>query len=135
MLCSSVNLAILPRDWENEKRGPGKQELGKQHPWKACWRGSLIVGAVQSCAPSMACSDTVLRVCVALEKGMRGRERARALVNCERENQMRRDNCFHALLLLNKSALQVGRKDFFFFFFGCYLLKRTGERRAVWVDD
>lgn len=71
---------------------------------------------------------------VALEKGMRGREGARALLNCERENQMRGDNCFNALLLLNKSALQVGRKDFFFFF-GCYLLKRTGERRAVWVDD
>lgn len=132
MLRSSVNLAALPRDWGNEKRGPGKQEVGRQRPWKACWRGSPMVGAVQSCALSVACSDTVLRVRVALEKGMRGRERARALVNCERKNQMRGDNCFNALLLLNKSALQVGRKDFFF---GRYLLKRTGERRAVWVDD
>lgn len=47
---------------------------------------------------------------------------------------MRGDKHFSAVLLLHKSALRVGRKDFFFFF-GCYLLKRIGEPRAVRVDD
>lgn len=53
---------------------------------------------------------------------MRGRETERArereteagaFVNYERESQMRGDNCFSGMLLFNKSALQVGRKDFF----------------------
>lgn len=34
-----------------------------------------------------ACCDTVPCVRVAMEKGMRGKERARALVNCERETR------------------------------------------------
>lgn len=46
---------------------------------------------------------------------------------------MREDKHLSAVLLLHKSALRVGRKDFFGG--GCYLLKRIGEPRAVWVGD
>lgn len=109
------------------KRGQGSRSQGGSAHGKLAGGGSPSVAAVQSCTLSVACSDTVLRVCVALEKGVRGRERARALVNCERENQMTGDNCFNALLLLNKSALQVGRKDFFFLVVICLRELENGE--------
>lgn len=47
---------------------------------------------------------------------------------------MRGDSHLNARLLLHKSALQVGRKgSFFFFFLSCYLLKRIGDPGAVSV--
>ena len=59
---------------------------------------------------------SVTRVGLASKKEKRsdGERGAGPRVSYEREDQMRGDNCFNALLLLYKSALRAGRKDFFF---------------------
>ena len=57
---------------------------------------------------------SVTRVGLASKKEKRsdGERGAGPRVSYEREDQMRGDNCFNALLLLYKSALRAGRKDF-----------------------
>lgn len=59
-------------------------------------------------------SVTLVGLASEKEKRSDGERGAGPCVSYEREDQMRGDNCFNALLLLYKSALRVGRKDFFF---------------------
>lgn len=59
-------------------------------------------------------SVTLVGLASEKEKRSDGEKGAGPRVSYEREDQMRGDNSFNALLLLYKSALRVGRKDFFF---------------------
>ena len=70
-------------------------------------------------------SVTLVGLASEKEKRSDGERGAGPRVSYEREDQMRGDNCFNALLLLYKSALRVGRKDFFSI--GGYLLKRISN--------
>lgn len=118
-LCESSLIATGLGKWKAENKGAGEagvrggstRENLLAGPSPAA--GWLLRAELHRALP-VACSEATCPACGLGERANRERdgERRQAFVNYEREDQMRGDNCFSALLLLNKSALQVGRKVF-----------------------